>query len=49
MDSYGNQIGLATGYVKEIYHPNYVAKCMEIGAVMCAAPRRAVIRENSDP
>ena len=47
--SYGNQIGLATGYVKEIYHPNYVAKRMEIGAVMGAAPRRAVIREKSDP
>ena len=47
--SYGNQIGLATGYVKEIYHPNYVAKRMEIGAVMGAAPRRAVIRKNSDP
>ena len=47
--SYGNQIGLATCYVKEIYHPNYVAKRMEIGAVMGAAPRRAVIRENSDP
>ena len=47
--SYGNQIGLATGYVKEIYHPNYVAKRMEIGAVMGAAPRRAVIRGNSDP
>ena len=47
--SYGNQIGLATGYVKEIYHPNYVAKRMEIGAVMGAAPRRAVKRENSDP
>ena len=47
--SYGNQNGLATGYVKEIYHPNYVAKRMEIGAVMGAAPRRAVIRENSDP
>ena len=47
--SYGNQIGLATGYVKEVYHPNYVAKRMEIGAVMGAAPRRAVIRENSDP
>ena len=47
--SYGNQIGLATGYVKEIYHPNYAAKRMEIGAVMGAAPRRAVIRENSDP
>ncbi len=47
--SYGNQIGLATGYVKEIYHPDYVAKRMEIGAVMGAAPRRNVIRENSDP
>ena len=47
--SYGNQIGLATGAVKEIYHPDYVAKRMEIGAVMGAAPRRAVIRENSDP
>ena len=47
--SYGNQIGLATGYVKEIYHPDYVAKRMEIGAVMGAAPRRAVKRETSDP
>jgi len=47
--SYGNQIGLATGLVKEIYHPDYVAKRMEIGAVMGAAPRRAVIRETSDP
>ncbi|MCF0185608.1 MAG: phosphoribosylformylglycinamidine synthase, partial [Bacteroidaceae bacterium] len=47
--SYGNQIGLATGYVKEIYHPNYVAKRMEIGAVLGAAPRRAVQRLNSDP
>lgn len=47
--SYGNQIGLATGVVKEIYHPDYVAKRMEIGAVLGAAPRRAVIRETSDP
>lgn len=47
--SYGNQIGLATGLVDEIYHPNYVAKRMEIGAVLGAAPRRNVIRENSDP
>ena len=47
--SYGNQIGLATGAVKEVYHPNYVAKRMEIGAVLGAAPRRAVIRETSDP
>lgn len=47
--SYGNQIGLATGLVDEVYHPNYVAKRLEIGAVMGAAPRRNVIRENSDP
>lgn len=47
--SYGNQIGLATGYVKEIYHPDYVAKRMEIGAVMGAAPRESVIRENARP
>ena len=47
--SYGNQIGLATGLVNEVYHPNYVAKRMEIGAVMGAAPRKNVIRENSDP
>lgn len=47
--SYGNQIGLATGYVKEIYHPDYVAKRMEIGAVMGAAPRSNVMRGNSDP
>ena len=47
--SYGNQIGLATGYVKELYHPDYVAKRMEIGAVIAAAPRSAVKRENSDP
>ncbi len=47
--SYGNQIGLATGYVKELYHPGYVAKRMEIGAVMGAAPRKYVIRETSDP
>ena len=47
--SYGNQIGLATGYVKEIYHPDYVAKRMEIGAVMGAAPRKNVVRETSDP
>ncbi|MDL2301194.1 phosphoribosylformylglycinamidine synthase [Lachnospiraceae bacterium OttesenSCG-928-D06] len=47
--SYGNQIGLATGLVKEIYHPDYVAKRMEIGAVMGAAPRKNVIRETSDP
>ena len=47
--SYGNQIGLATGLVNEIYHPGYVAKRMEIGAVIAAAPRRAVQRLNSDP
>ena len=47
--SYGNQIGLSTGYVKEVYHPDYVAKRMEIGAVMGAAPRRAVQRLTSDP
>lgn len=47
--SYGNQIGLATGYVKEIYHPDYVAKRMEIGAVIAAAPRNAVQRLTSDP
>ena len=47
--SYGNQIGLATGYVKEIYHPDYVAKRMEIGAVMGAAPRGNVMRLTSDP
>lgn len=47
--SYGNQIGLATGYVKEIYHPDYVAKRMEIGAVIAAAPRSAVKRESSEP
>ena len=47
--SYGNQIGLATGLVNEIYHPNYVAKRMEIGAVIAAAPRRAVKRLTSAP
>ena len=47
--SYGNQNGLATGYVKEIYHPDYVAKRMEIGAVMGAAPRKDVKRMTSDP
>lgn len=47
--SYGNQIGLATGLVDEIYHPGYIAKRMEIGAVMGAAPRKNVIRETSDP
>ena len=42
--SYGNQIGLATGQVAEIYHPGYVAKRMEIGAVVAAAPRSQVFR-----
>lgn len=46
--SYGNQIGLATGLVDEIYHPNYAAKRMEIGAVMGAAPRKNVIREKAE-
>ena len=46
--SYGNQVGLATGYVKEIYHPNYVAKRMEIGAVMGAAPKKNVIRKKPE-
>ena len=43
--SYGNQIGLATGQVDEIYHPGYVAKRMEIGAVIAAAPAENVVRE----
>ena len=47
--SYGNQIGLATGLVHEIYHPGYVAKRMEIGAVVGAAPIENVIREVPDP
>ncbi|MBR1893003.1 MAG: phosphoribosylformylglycinamidine synthase, partial [Lachnospiraceae bacterium] len=47
--SYGNQIGLATGFVHEIYHPNYAAKRMEIGAVMAAAPEANVVREHADP
>ena len=42
--SYGNQIGLATGAVAEVYHPNYVAKRMEIGAVVAAAPKKNVFR-----
>ncbi len=42
--SYGNQIGLATGQVAEVYHPNYVAKRMEIGAVIAAAPKENVFR-----
>ncbi|WP_196803056.1 phosphoribosylformylglycinamidine synthase [Butyrivibrio sp. MC2013] len=47
--SYGNQIGLATGYVKEVYHQGYVAKRMEIGAVMGAAPQKSVMRKSADP
>lgn len=47
--SYGNQIGLATGHVSEIYHPGYVAKRMEIGAVIGAAPERNVVREVPEP
>ena len=47
--SYGNQIGLATGIVDEIYHPGYAAKRMEIGAVIAAAPQENVRREVPDP
>ncbi|MDE5852882.1 MAG: phosphoribosylformylglycinamidine synthase, partial [Oscillospiraceae bacterium] len=43
--SYGNQIGIATGHVKELYHPGYVAKRMEIGAVIGAAPSKNVVRK----
>ena len=46
--SYGNQIGLATGMVDEIYHPGYVAKRMEIGAVIAAAPQENVRRERPE-
>ena len=47
--SYGNQIGLATGLVDEIYHPGYVAKRLEIGAVVAAAPEENVVRERPEP
>ncbi|MEG1932324.1 MAG: AIR synthase-related protein, partial [Pygmaiobacter sp.] len=47
--SYGNQIGLTTGFVDEIYHPGYVAKRMEIGAVVGAAPAKNVRREEPNP
>ena len=47
--SYGNQIGLATGLVDEIYHPGYVAKRMEIGAVIGAAPKKNVVRLSPNP
>lgn len=46
--SYGNQIGLATGQVAEIYHPGYVAKRMEIGALVGAAPKENVVRERPE-
>ena len=46
--SYGNQIGLATGKVSEVYHPNYAAKRMEIGAVISASPRKNVFRGGPD-
>ncbi len=46
--SYGNQIGLATGHVAEIYHPGYVAKRLEIGAVVAAAPAENVVRERPE-
>ncbi|MBE6129216.1 MAG: phosphoribosylformylglycinamidine synthase [Erysipelotrichaceae bacterium] len=47
--SYGNQIGLATGLVHELYHPGYVAKRMEVGAVIGAAPAENVVRERPQP
>ena len=47
--SYGNQIGLATGQVAEIYHPGYVAKRLEIGALVGAAPKKNVIRKVPEP
>ncbi|WP_297961016.1 phosphoribosylformylglycinamidine synthase [uncultured Ruminococcus sp.] len=47
--SYGNQIGLATGHVAEVYHPGYVAKRMEIGAVLGAAPAENIRRERPEP
>lgn len=47
--SYGNQIGLATGIVKEFYHPGYIAKHMEVGAVVGAAPADHVVRERPEP
>ncbi len=47
--SYGNQIGLATGHVAEVYHPGYVAKHMELGAVVAAAPASNVVRERPAP
>ncbi len=47
--SYGNQIGLATGHVQEFFHPRFVAKRMEVGAVIGAAPRDQVRREQPQP
>ena len=47
--SYGNQIGLATGIVDELYHPGYVAKRLEIGAVIAATPAQNVRREVPAP
>lgn len=47
--SYGNQVGLATGLVEELYHPGYVAKRMEIGAVIAAAPASQVVRAEPEP
>ncbi|MCR5494327.1 MAG: phosphoribosylformylglycinamidine synthase [Treponema sp.] len=47
--SYGNQIGLTTGQVTELYHPGYVAKRMELGAVVAAAPLNTVMRERPEP
>ncbi len=47
--SYGNQIGLATGQVAEVYHPGYMAKRMEIGAVIAAAPKENVVRQSPEP
>jgi len=47
--SYGNQIGVTTGYVKEHYHPGFLAKRMEVGAVIAATPKEEVIRTTPNP
>lgn len=47
--SYGNQIGIPAGFIREIYHEGYVAKRMEVGAVVAAAPRENVIRKSPKP
>ena len=47
--SYGNQIGVPAGYIKEIYHDGYIAKRMEVGALVAAAPRENVIRKSPEP